>query len=266
MRIGPPADSGTVITDQGAPMTTPAATPRSVATTVHPDPARPGAAAPLFSTWRVGTPERQLATADAIAATWTGRPWPDPNLLSYSVYAADDGDTLMHYSQWTAEQAYFDFARTQRRERVDEIDAAVPGIERLGLNAYRRYRSHVPDAGRRAAEAPGLVVAVDVRFDAGAAGRRTAWIDTAVDALTAEPEIHRGLLGAHFHLLVDGERHLGSAADRVFTYAEWSSAEAYDEARDAPSPAWEEVRAFDGFRGATATRYRLLRSFVPRQD
>lgn len=248
-------------------MSTPAGTPRTatVTSTVHPDPARPEAGAPLFSTWRVGTPERQRATAEAIAATWDKRPWPTPDLLSYSVYAADDGDTLMHYSQWTSEEAYFDFFRSHRQERNDEIDSAVPGIERVGLSSYRLYRSHVPDAARRAAEAPGLIVAVDVRFEAGAAGRRTEWVDTVIDALTDEAETHRELLGAHFHLLVDGERHLASAADRVFNYAEWTSEEAYDAAREAHSPAWEKVRAFPGFQGAEGKRYRLLRSFTPGQ-
>ncbi|WKX74432.1 antibiotic biosynthesis monooxygenase [Streptomyces sp. XD-27] len=233
----------------------------------HPDPARPDVGAALFSTWSVGTPERQRATVDAIAATWEGRPWPDRNLLSYSVYAGTDGDTLMHYSQWTSEEAYFDFVRNHRQERNDEIDTAVPGIKRVGINSYQLYRSHVPDPARRAAEAPGAIVTVDIRFDAEASGRRREWVDTVIEALTATSSPDCGLLGAHFHLLADGEAHLSSAEDRVFNYAEWTSEEVYDESfaavAGAPSPAWEKVLEFPGFLGTTVRRYHLLRSFTP---
>jgi hypothetical protein len=54
----------------------------------------------MVSTWRVGTPERQRSAVDAIARTWQSRPWPDVGLLSYSVLTGEDGDTLLHYSQW----------------------------------------------------------------------------------------------------------------------------------------------------------------------
>ncbi|MFC0599561.1 antibiotic biosynthesis monooxygenase [Streptomyces palmae] len=231
----------------------------------HPDPAEPGVGAPLFSTWSVGTPERQQAAAQAIEATWRGRPWPDANLVSYGVYAADDGDTLMHYSQWREAADYFAFFASHRQERNDSIDQAVPGIKRLGLSQYRLYRSHVPDPDRRAVRAPGLIVTVDGRFDPAAAHRRTEWVDTVVDTLTADRENHRELLGAHFHLLVDGARHLSSAADRVFNYAEWTSEEAYDQAMAAHSgPAdWQRVADFPGFRGSEITRYRLLLHLHP---
>uniref|UniRef100_UPI003718FFF9 hypothetical protein n=1 Tax=Bacillus mobilis TaxID=2026190 RepID=UPI003718FFF9 len=105
-----------------------------------PDLTRPDVGAALFSTWSVGTPERQRAAVDAIAATWDGRPWPAPELLSYNVYAGTDGDTLMHHSQWASEGAYHAFFRTHRQERNDEIDSAVPDLKRLGLSSYRFYR------------------------------------------------------------------------------------------------------------------------------
>ncbi|MBH5336953.1 antibiotic biosynthesis monooxygenase [Streptomyces pactum] len=238
--------------------------PSTVSTTAHPDPARPGVGAPMFSTWRVGTPERQRTVADAIAATWEKRPWPAPDLLSYGIYAAADGDTLMHYSQWTSEEAYFAFFHNHRQERNDEIDAAVPGIERVGLSRYRLYRSHVPDPVRRAATEPGLIVTVDIHFDAATAGRRTEWIDTVIGALDEGAEEHRELLGAHFHLLENGAKHLGSAADRVLNYAEWTSEEAYETAQGADRPGWHRVRDFPGHRQVTGTRYRLLRHLTPR--
>ncbi|MDV5144817.1 antibiotic biosynthesis monooxygenase [Streptomyces sp. SBC-4] len=107
---------------------------------------RPGAGAVLASTWRVGTPERQRAAVEAIRTTWESREWPDLGLLSYSVFVGADGDTLLHYSQWTTEQAYEDFVRTYRDDRNAEIDAAVPGIERVELHRYAPpYRSAAAD-------------------------------------------------------------------------------------------------------------------------
>ncbi|MEK8172570.1 hypothetical protein NKH77_35405 [Streptomyces sp. M19] len=38
----------------------------------------------------------------------------------------------MHHSQWKDREAYATFVRTHRQERVDDIDAAVPGIVRQG--------------------------------------------------------------------------------------------------------------------------------------
>ncbi|KUJ64395.1 hypothetical protein ACZ90_57545 [Streptomyces albus subsp. albus] len=236
--------------------------------TGYPDPTEPGVGAALFSTWSVGGAERQRATAQAIEATWRGRPWPDENLLSYSVYAADDGDILLHHSQWRSEEAYFAFVANHRQERNSSIDDAVPGIKRLGLSAYRLHRSHIPDPDRRATQPPGLIVTVDARF-APVPDRRTGWVDTVVDVLAADPHRHRELLGAHFHLLVDGARHLASAADRVFNYAEWTSEEAYDEAvADSPEGGaadWRRVLEFPGFQGSTVTRHRLLLHLDPRR-
>lgn len=133
-------------------------------TDAHPRLDRPDVLAPFFSTWRVGTPERQRQTVDAVARTWGGRSWPAEDLRGYHVYTGHDGSTLLHHSQWASEQAYEAFRRTQRQERVDEIDTAVPGIERLGLGRYRRYRSATREDGAAAA-VPGCVVIVDVEFE-----------------------------------------------------------------------------------------------------
>ena len=102
----------------------------------RPDLDRPGVGAVLASTWRVGTPERQRAAVEAIRTVWESREWPELGLLSYSVLIGTDGDTLLHYSQWTTEQAYDDFVRTYRDDRNAEIDAAVPGVERVELHRY----------------------------------------------------------------------------------------------------------------------------------
>ncbi|MEV3991669.1 antibiotic biosynthesis monooxygenase [Streptomyces sp. NPDC049837] len=209
----------------------------------RPDLHRPGVGVVKVSTWRVGTPERQRAAVDAIEATWRKRDWPDVGLLSYSVHIGEDGDTLLHYSQWTDEEAYQEFSRTHRDGRNAEIDAAVPGIERVGLYSYERYRSGAlnPDDTR----VPGCVVIVDVEFDGPDADRQRDWVDGVFEALETDPNPHPGGISGHFHVSLDGTR--------VLNYAEWESAEAHKEALAAPgdgvgsaTPQWTRVRAYPG--------------------
>ncbi|WP_053642075.1 MULTISPECIES: hypothetical protein [unclassified Streptomyces] len=147
----------------------------------RPDLYRPGVGAVLVSTWRVGTPERQRAAVEAVRKTWEAREWPDPGLLSYSIYAGTDGDTLLHYSQWTGEEVYEDFVRTHRDDRNAEIDAAVPGVERVVLHRYAPPRP-VGTTGRDAL--PGAVSVVETG---------------------GEPESGGGI-GAHVHRSADGTR------------------------------------------------------------
>lgn len=161
-----------------------------------PDPTRTDVTAPMFSTWRVGTPARQRATLDAIAAVWTSRPWPSPDLRAYSVFPGADGSTLLHFSQWADAAAYDAFVAAHRQGRSDEIDAAVPGIERVALHRYRLHRSLAETGGPAA-----LFVVVTREFDGPDAAR--AWADEELDR--ARP---RGLVVAHAHLGVDGRRAL----------------------------------------------------------
>ncbi|MEU0474465.1 antibiotic biosynthesis monooxygenase [Streptomyces olivaceus] len=226
----------------------------------HPDLTRPDVLAPFFSTWRVGTPERQRLTVDAIARTWERRPWPAEGLRGYHVYTGHDGSTLLHYSQWVSEQAYEAFVETHRQERVDEIDTAVPGIERLGLGRYRRYRSGAREDG--AAVTPGCVVIVDVEFEGSDPDRQRAWVDAVFEALESEPAPHPGGIGAHFHLGTDGTR--------VLNYAEWESAQAHLDALAAPGDGvgsataqWERVRNRPGLKSSTVSRYDHALGLVP---
>ncbi|MFD3500678.1 hypothetical protein [Streptomyces sp. NPDC058678] len=222
-------------------------------TGTHPDPTHPGVGAALFSTWRVGTPERQRQAVEVIAQTWERRPWPAADLLAYHVYTGHDGETLMHHSQWAGEQAYEAFVKTHRQERNDEIDTAVPGIERVGLDRYRYYRSE-----ERAAcdhRVPGLIVTVRIDFEPGAADRRGDWVDLLLRTAPA-PGAHHGLIAAHFHLATDGTH--------VLNYAEWETAEAYDRAIAVPvDEEWERVRTYPGVKGFTGTRYRHALGLVP---
>ncbi|MEV7285938.1 hypothetical protein AB0O01_15435 [Streptomyces sp. NPDC093252] len=228
----------------------------------HPDLLLPEVGAPYFSTWRVGTPERQRLTVDAFAATWERRPWPARELISHHVYLGHDGGTLLHHAQWASPAGYEGFFKTRRQETVDEIDTAVPGIERLSLNRYSRYRSRERAAGD--ARVPELIVTVRIDFEPGAAGRRTDWIDTLLATQDLDAEGHRGLISAHFHLSDDGTH--------VLNYAEWADDTAYDEViagaaaagRGADGGAgggagageWEKVRAYPGVTRFTGARFR----------
>ncbi|WP_055534101.1 antibiotic biosynthesis monooxygenase [Streptomyces graminilatus] len=229
-------------------------------TDVHPDLARPDVEAPFFSTWRVGTPERQREAVDAIAATWERQTWPVGGGLGYFVYAGHDGTTLLHHSQWAREQDYEAFLKTQRQARVDEIDTAVPGIERVALDRYRRYRSKARAAGDT--RVPGLVVTVRIDFEEGAAERRREWVDLVFDAMSEPLESDRGLISAHFHLSQDGTH--------VLNYAEWESPESYDVAIAGPgegagsaSEAWERVRTYPAVKSVTGSRYSYVLGLVP---
>ncbi|KND44818.1 MULTISPECIES: antibiotic biosynthesis monooxygenase [Streptomyces] len=229
-------------------------------TDLHPVLDRPDVGAPFFSTWQVGTPERQRLTVQAVADTWQSRPWPTDGLLGYFVYTADDGSGLLHYSQWADEQAYEAFVRTRRQERNDAIDTAVPGIERVGLGRYRRYRSLTGD-GDRADRVPGCVVIVDVEFEGPDPARQRAWVDAVEEALAAEPHPHPGGISAHFHLATDGTR--------VLNYAEWESARHHVDALaspgdgvGSPSALWQRVQTWPGLRSSTVRRYEYALGLV----
>ncbi|MCP3822834.1 antibiotic biosynthesis monooxygenase [Streptomyces sp. A3M-1-3] len=217
-----------------------------------PDLTRSGAGTVMSSTWSVGTPERQRAAVDAIAEAWRSRPWPSGDLLSYTVYTGNDGDTLLHYSQWTSAAAHAEFARLHRDDRVADIDAAVPGIKRLGLGEYEPYRSITAPPGDT--RVPGTVVIVDVEFDGPDPARQRAWIEAVFEALDTDPHPHPGGISGHFHVSTDGTR--------VLNYAEWESEQAHIEALAAPgdgvgsvTPQWQRVHNFPGVTGGGVNRY-----------
>ncbi|MET8826006.1 hypothetical protein ABZX40_13115 [Streptomyces sp. NPDC004610] len=222
-------------------------------TDTHPDLLRPEVGAPCFSLWRVGTPERQRLAVDAFAATWERRSWPARELVSHHVYLGHDGSTLLHHAQWESPAGYAGFFKTRRQETVDEIDTAVPGIERLPLHRYTRHRSRERAAGDL--RVPGLIVTVRIDFEAGAADRRTDWIDAQLATPDGDTQGHEGLISAHFHPSDDGTH--------VLNYAEWEDDAAYDSAIavagtgvGADAGADEGVRSYPGMTGFTVARFR----------
>ncbi|WP_189840658.1 antibiotic biosynthesis monooxygenase [Streptomyces umbrinus] len=228
-------------------------------TDAHPAMTRPEVGAPFFSTWRVGTPERQKETVEAIAATWERRAWPAEGLLGYHVYTGEDGTTLLHHSQWRSEQDYEAFVKVHRQERVDEVDVAVPGIERVGLGRYRRYRSGAQEAETRI---PGCVVIVEIEFEGPDPDRQRAWVDAVFVALASEPDLSPGGISAHFHLSTDGTK--------VLNYAEWETAQAHIDALASPgggvgscTPEWERVQTYPGLKQSTVHRYTHALGLVP---
>ncbi|MGH9673425.1 MAG: antibiotic biosynthesis monooxygenase [Bryobacteraceae bacterium] len=241
----------------GAMVANPAATGRSTGNL--PDITRRDAGAIVVSEWVVGTRERQRAFVETFAASWEGDPRPD-GLLSANLFASTDGRTVLLYGQWTSEEAYDEFARTQPKSRAIQINAAVPGIERRPAVNYRLYRSTAPTGG---GQVTGCVVIVNVEFD-GPDEHQQQWVDAVFEALEAEAALPPGGIAGHFHLSADGTR--------VLNYAEWTDEKAHIEALErnggsiGPGSKWQRVRTFPGMRSNGFKRYQLRWSFVPPQS
>lgn len=218
----------------------------SIRTDRWPDFARKDAGVVMITRWRVPSPEAQRAAADATAEVWARNPWPE-GVLSYSLFAGEDGRTILNHSQWTSLAAYHAFVESERAGRNRAIDDAVPGIERIARFEHRHYASRVLAEG-----STGCVV--DVEIEAAPA---EDWVKLALAAID-ESGPPSGALAAHFH--VDEEN------GRAFNLAQWTSADAHHEAlaRDAlgRSPAWQRVRDYAGARFAVS-RYERLVSMHP---
>lgn len=135
----------------------------------------------------------------------------------------------------------------------------MPGIERLWLGRYRRYRSAVREGDTRV---PGCIVIVDVEFEGPDPERQRAWVDAVFEALESEPTPHAGGISGHFHVSTDGTR--------VLNYAGWESAQAHIDAMAAPgdgigsgSALWERVQTWPGLRSSTVSRYDHALGLVP---
>jgi hypothetical protein len=125
-----------------------------------PEMARPDAGLVVVGEWLVDTPARQRKVIDAAVDLWQRFDWPD-GLLSYTIYAATDGTTVVHYSQAT-DPAVFDGFNDVKARWAAAVDAAVPGIERHGVVTYEPYPSAIPSGAR---EELGCVVFVSREFE-----------------------------------------------------------------------------------------------------
>ncbi|MFI2214357.1 antibiotic biosynthesis monooxygenase [Streptomyces sp. NPDC020141] len=228
----------------------------------RPDLVRPGVGVVKISTWDVGTPERQRAAVEAIGRAWLSRDWPDVGLLSYTVHIGEDGHTLLHYSQWADEQAYQQFFARYRDEKNAEIDAAVPGIERVGIHSYELYRG----AGTGDPRVPGSIAIVEVEFEGPDPLRQRDWVDTVFDAIASDPPPAGGAGpdGGREprEAGISGSFHVGTDGIRVLNYAEWETAEAHRAALAAPGAGigsktkeWDRVREYPGVRARRVNRY-----------
>ena len=145
---------------------------------------------------------------------------------------------------------------------MDEIDAAAPGIERLGIDRLPALprRRH-----RRDARTPGCFVTVDVGVrvpERGDPQLQRAWVDAVFEAHGERPGTAPGGISAHFHLSTDGSR--------VLNYAEWESAQAHIDALQSPgdgiggaTPQWRRVQSFPGLKESHVRRHTLALGLVP---
>ena len=132
-------------------------------TGARPDPARADVGIVLSSEQAVGGRDRLISTADAAVAALAEAPWPG-GLLSWSLFLDADGDRLLHYAQWTDEQA----------------------VDRAGHTSYRLYRGSRSASGA----VPGVIVSVRVDTDDGVVAR--TWGDAVFEALERDPHLPAG--------------------------------------------------------------------------
>lgn len=215
-----------------------------------PDIARPDADIALISAWTVDISERQRAAAETAIPGQKHEAWPD-GLLSDTYFVEIDGDTVLHYSQWTSEEAAAGFARSDRPEWAGRIDA-IPDSETHGSTPYRLYRSFVPDGSPRRR---GCIVAISFETDSSEWQRKL--VDWLADRLPANPP-HPGNIANHFHLSTGGTR--------VFNYTEWTDAEAHrdviENSLHKESEILQMIDDMTGVRGLGYKRYNLHRSLA----
>ncbi|MFC6937415.1 hypothetical protein ACFQHO_48885 [Actinomadura yumaensis] len=133
-----------------------------------------------------------------------------------------------------------------------EVDAAVPGIERAGVVAWRRHRS--TPSHRDPAEA-GCAVLVTRTFDGPDPDRARDLVDALFTAGDKVPPAD-GLVAAHFYLGLDGAQ--------VLNYALWTSSQAHHDAvahrppRLADDSDWQHAHTVPGLRSTTVQRFEPL--------
>ena len=167
----------------------------------------------LLSEWRVTSFEEQKAATDATMSDWALLNWPI-GLLSYNSYLGTDNTTIVHYSQWTSQEAMNEFIRVGFPDQVRRISARIPSIVSHGIATYHLQRSVTSVVTDKQ---PGCIVFVRASFSK--VGLAPAWIDAIVNAVSTDPNVPQGGISGHFHLSEDGLN--------MVNYAEWISEQAH---------------------------------------
>lgn len=164
-----------------------------------------------------GDRDRQRAAAEAVVAHWQTSRWP-AGLVSLTCYTSTDGESLLTYAQWSAEDAL----RESLRDEAG-ISRGIPGWGVAGVGAFtpvpfRLYRIVRGSAVTSPAPVPECFpVAFFTMSDYASASQ---WIDGLLDAeveAEGEERAYPGALAANFHISVDGTQ--------VLVLSEWVSEE-----------------------------------------
>jgi hypothetical protein len=170
---------------------------------------------------------------------------------------------FMTYAQWATEEAYRAFLKTRRQAPLLTDGIVTPASDQLRVSAeYRLYRSHRNAISEATTPSSRNIVINTVDFDGPDEQRLRQWIDNVVDALEAEPNAIPGMISAHLHVSITG--------DRVLNFAEWTSERAYDEALasgprgvgQSDLPEWRKIKDFPGVKGDTVNQYALYRALA----
>jgi hypothetical protein len=196
----------------------------------------------------VGTVQRQRDAAEAIAAAWWTRPWPGAGLRSFGILTGDDGDTLLLVSLLDD----LDTVPEQDPNWKQDVDAAVPGIERDGVVAARLYRS---SPAHRDVNEAGCLVLVTRIFEDPDVSEAERFVDALFEAGAGVPPAD-GLISADVYVSVDGAR--------VLNYALWTGADAHRRATEdvpqplAEDPRWQQAHEWPGLRSTSFRRFEPL--------
>jgi heme-degrading monooxygenase HmoA len=213
-----------------------------------PDLVRDDTVSATVTRWRVGDGRRQRLAADALAEVWHRSGWPDPRLLSYSLFGSVHGTHVLHYRQWSVRDTAP--AGERLRQRWRELDRAVPGITRLGGPSYLPYRG---STSRGDGQKPGCYVAVRAHFRRPDA---RAWIDAVFRAAAERERPVPGILGTHSYLSSDGQDAL--------SLVEWVDEQAHQEHAGQPgAPLSEATRLANGLHRISVERFTLLHHLTP---
>ncbi|MGP9799533.1 hypothetical protein [Rheinheimera sp. NSM] len=184
----------------------------SLANTATPVIARADAGLILISYWTVPTAGLQRHAAALAMQLWQDTDWPD-GMLSHHVYGADDGKTVLNYSQWRDDAAFDAYLAGGQPERARRIEADPAGISRDSIDRFRIYRTM---DGAAAGSATGCLVLTS--FDVDGPSRQRQLVDSIIAAATSVND-KSGNIASHFHINHDGSK--------VINVAEWVNAQSH---------------------------------------